>query len=267
MIYNRNREQLEAMGREGVQILQDTESVRLVRVLNLFDLFVLKDDVSLSPHLTNDGFWESWITSWFTKWVRPGMTVLDIGANCGYYTMLAEKLVGPHGSVVAYEPNPVFAELLRHTRNNNRADFKIREVALSDSMGTAELYVPDNYHGSASIMSTFENFNRKTHYDVKKTTLNEEARNMIFTTHDIVKIDAEGAEQTIWNGGSDVWKCAHHTTIVMEYTPHAYSEGFLDELFRWGDVSMIESDGEEHRVSRGWIQDQPDLVMLVVRKK
>lgn len=267
MIYNRNREQIEFMGREGAHILQDTENIRLVRVLNLFDLFVLKDDISLAPHLTRDGFWESWVTSWFTKWIRPGMTVLDIGANSGYYTLLAEKLVGRHGHVIAYEPNPVYAELLRQTRNANRGNFKIREVALSDEVGTAHLYVPDNYHGSASIMSNFGHFKIKRKYKVKKTTLDKEAQNLVFAHHDIVKIDAESAEETIWNGGHSVWDCVHHTTIVMEYTPNAYSDAFLDELFKWGDVFAIQSDGEEERVSREWIRDQPDLVMLVVRKK
>lgn len=113
MIYNLSRGAIEERGRRGRHIVSETDSTYTVRVLDMFDLVVLNDDQSLTPCLVNDGFWEAWISSWLTRWIRPGMTFIDVGANCGYYTMLAEKLVGQHGHVVAYEPNPVYVETLR----------------------------------------------------------------------------------------------------------------------------------------------------------
>ena len=264
---NMTRAQVEEQGHKGVQTIKETDSTRLVRVLNGFDLFVLKDDISLTPSLTEHGFWEAWITSWLTRWLRPGMTFLDIGANCGYYSFLADRLVGKYGNVVAYEPNPVYAELLRQSRNVNDAGFKVRTAALGDKVGSVNLTVPADSHGSASIVNDFSEFDKTRVYEVPMTTLDSELLNITFFRHDIIKIDAEGAEEKIWNGGNRIWDCNDHTTIMFEYTPGAYSEGFLDELYKWGSITAILYDGSEGPVSKGWINSLTDWQMLVVRKR
>lgn len=265
MKYNMTRDQVERLGLMGKEILSETESTRLVRVLNSFDMFVLKDDESLTPCLTEDGYWEPWITSWLTRWLRPGMTFLDIGANCGYYSLVADRLVGRHGCVVAYEPNPVYAELLKKTRNVNDANYKVRNIALSCHSGTDKLYVPGNLYGSASMGNNFEGYETRV-YDVSVTSLDSEVQSLVFFRHDVVKIDAEGWEERIWNGGSRLWDSSDHTTIMMEYTPGAYSDGFLDELYSWGAVSAIGFDGAEHPAPINWVRELTDWRMIVVRK-
>jgi len=49
---------------------------------------------------------ENFETHFLKKFVRPGMSVVDIGANIGYYTLLLSQLVGRDGSVTAFEPDP-----------------------------------------------------------------------------------------------------------------------------------------------------------------
>ena len=265
--YNMTRSEVELNGRSGRNTFEETESPRLVHVMDEFDLFVLKDDTSLTPCLTHDGFWEAWITSWITRWLRPGMTFLDIGANVGYYTMIADRLVGKYGSVVAYEANPVYAELLRNTRNRNNANFKLRNYAVADHLGEETLIVPDTLHGSASIVQKFEDFSNKTEYVVPATTLDHEVMNLIFFRHDIVKIDAEGAEEMIWAGGSRLWDSLDHTTVMLEWTPNAYSDQFMNKLYDWGYVSTVGYDGGEYSVTKEWINSQSDWVMLIIRKR
>ncbi len=51
-------------------------------------LYVDTRDVSLSPHIIIDGYWESWVTRAIQRLVKPGMIVVEIGANIGYYTTL-----------------------------------------------------------------------------------------------------------------------------------------------------------------------------------
>lgn len=267
MIYNISRPRLELVGNSNAAVLDETFATKRVRVLGEFDLHIMKDDISLGPHLEREGFWEAWVTSWLTHWLRPGMTFLDIGANVGYYTMLAEKIVGRYGTVVAYECNPDYAELLRATRAINNASFKIREVAVSDHVGKALLTVPENYHGSGSIASQFKDFEITRVYEVSTTTLDLEARNLVFYRHDFIKIDAEGAEEKILDGAGAILGAMDHTTIMLEYTPGAYSDTFLTELYRWGDVKVITGDAEEKAVSGEWIKSQEDWVMLVVRKR
>lgn len=266
-MYNYSRDHIEQIARLGARTISETTSTRRVRVLDSFDMFVLKDDISLTPHLTNDGFWEAWITSWLTRWLRPGMTFIDIGANSGYYSLLAKTLVGKYGTVVAYEPNPTYAELIRSSRSINDLDIKVREVAVADQVGLATLTVPENYHGSASITSDFEEFELTRVFEVNTTTLDAEVQQLNFFRHDIVKIDAEGAEELIWNGGKSLWSSEDHATLLLEYTPGAYSDGFLKELFDWGHVYAVTYEGGEQRVSVDWIKALTDWRMLVIRKR
>lgn len=69
-------------------------------------------DISLTPHIIQDGYWENWITKVFLDIVKPGMTVLDIGANIGYYSLLAASRVGSTGKVISFEANPELADIL-----------------------------------------------------------------------------------------------------------------------------------------------------------
>ncbi len=62
------------------------DETALCRVLGRYKMFVDTSDNSLSPHLMLDGYWEMWLTEALARAIRPGMTVVDVGANLGYFT-------------------------------------------------------------------------------------------------------------------------------------------------------------------------------------
>ncbi len=68
-------------------------------------------DAAVTPGLRS-GEYESHLTAVFERYCTPGMTVVDVGANLGYYSLLAAHLVGPNGKVVALEPNSENCRLL-----------------------------------------------------------------------------------------------------------------------------------------------------------
>ena len=85
------------------------------------DLFVDPEDQIITPCLLEHGVWEPSVTELVSDEIRSGDTVLDIGANVGYYTLLFAELVGEHGRVFAFEPDPMCQQianshLARHVR-------------------------------------------------------------------------------------------------------------------------------------------------------
>ncbi len=75
------------------------------------ELFADAADAAVTPGLRS-GEYEPHLTAVFERYCRPGMTVVDVGANLGYYSLLASRLVGASGRVIALEPNSENCRLL-----------------------------------------------------------------------------------------------------------------------------------------------------------
>jgi FkbM family methyltransferase len=125
----------------------------LTRTVYGHKLYVDTRDLSLTPHLLMDGAWEMWITRALEELIEPGMTVVDVGANVGWYTLLAAERVGPSGRVVAFEANPETVALLRRTVDVNgaRGWTTVEPVALADREGEITLHALAEHRGTSSI--------------------------------------------------------------------------------------------------------------------
>jgi len=88
-------------------------NIALTRILNRYAMYVDTTDLSMTPQLMMQGQWEPSVTSFLLRIVRPGMTVVDIGAGFGYFSVLAGAHVGPNGKVEAIEADPRNHEILR----------------------------------------------------------------------------------------------------------------------------------------------------------
>ena len=261
-LYNKSRQWLENTSADELEVRPLGDGRFAVWCLGSFWLVCKGDDESLGKNIIRTGYWESWITSWFTQWVRPGMTVLDVGANCGYYTMLSEKLVGPYGNVVAYEPNPEYDADLADTRRLNHATFKHRPVALGKESDFGYLSYQEGFPGGASIKA-----DQGVGHEIRITTIDSEERNLTFLNPDIIKLDIESAEEDAWLGAQVVLNGPKHCTLILEWTPGAYSETFAHDLGDWGDLYIVGYAGEEIRVTPSALESLDELRMVVVRKK
>ncbi|KAF0200470.1 MAG: FkbM family methyltransferase, partial [bacterium] len=109
-------------------------------------------ETSLAPMIIQYGLWEKWVTDVFLSLVKPGMTVVDIGANCGYYSLLAAQAVGPSGQVHCVEPNPILHNnLTRSFAINGYNQVKLHKIAFSAKEEEVTLYTPGYFSGGASI--------------------------------------------------------------------------------------------------------------------
>lgn len=258
-------ENVEWMGRLGAAVIKEDHDYKLARVLNSFDMYTMNGDSSVSPHLVNDGYWESWITSWIFNNVDADTDFYDVGANTGYYAFLAASL---GASVVAFEPNIAYHEMMLCSMGTNGFLMPVVSKAVSDKIGTAVLSVPDTLHGSGSITTDFVGSQwGGSNFEVSTTTLDIIIGELPpRRSKAVVKIDAEGAEQMIWNGAANMRE-SMAPTFLLEWTPESYSDDFYSCLTEYGDVMWLNHAGEEQPVDKDWLDWQTDWQMLVIRSR
>jgi FkbM family methyltransferase len=138
------------------------------------------------------GNYEPEQTQLFERYVRPGSVVYDIGAHYGYYSLLSSTLAGDSGTVIAFEPSPAnLARLRRHLELNRCVNVRIIEKAISDSEGTA--------HFETRTGSGVGHLADDGPLEVRVTRLDTVADEL--PQPDVIKIDVEGAEMGVLEGG------------------------------------------------------------------
>ena len=163
--------------------------------------------VGSAPHGAWIGTLERAILKQFVGLLRPGMTVWDIGANVGLYSLPSARAVGPTGRVYAFEPMPQNARLLRRHLNLNRlANVQIWEVAVSDCEGFVSMTEgdsPSEFHVAP-----------QGEWTVKAVTLDDWISRNGGSPPDLVKIDVEGSDDAVLRGGARVF-AAHRPTMLL----------------------------------------------------
>ncbi len=132
--------------------------------------------------------------------LRPGATFFDIGANIGFVTLIAARLVGPGGRVVAFEPVPANVAAIRENLALNGIDWvEVHETAVAREPGKASLIV-----SAVSAFSRLASVNVPTGardtIEVDVTSIDEFVARPGAPLPDVVKIDVEGAELEVIAG-------------------------------------------------------------------
>ena len=160
-------------------------------------------------------FHEPLQTQLFKRVVKEGQTVVDIGAHIGYYTLLAAKLVGRRGRVLAFEPDlENYKKLLQNVKLNEYKHVYPVKKAISDIVGTAKLWL----HPSSSSNHSLFGFGERTKYiNVSVTTLDEFFKRKGYGPVDVVKIDVEGAELSVLLGMEKIIEHNQELKLFVEF--------------------------------------------------
>jgi FkbM family methyltransferase len=198
------------------------------------------------------GEFENRETRFVERFLKPGMTVLDIGANQGYYTLLASQRVGTNGRVVAFEPSPREREALEfHLRLNSCSNVSIEALALSDYEGDADLYlVKGKETGLNSLKPPAVRQELLERVRVEIRPLDNWLDEQKIERVDFVKLDVEGAELSVLKGAAKVLGGEKAPVILIEVAnirtmPWGYK---VDEIIRYlresgYELFEIEEDG------------------------
>ena len=202
----------------------------LLKTANGFKLYVDSRDISIAPHLILDGVWEEWTESVLRQLLRPGMTVVEAGANVGYFTLVMARAVGAAGRVISFECDPELAALARDNIEINglHRTARIDERALGERDGRVTFYRTDRHRGGGSLIAGLEQIphnptDQRSAIEVAMTTLDAWARDSS-ARPDFLKLDAEGAEPAILRGGKELLDSDRPLTIVMEFFPRFVRE-------------------------------------------
>ncbi|HZT08344.1 MAG TPA: FkbM family methyltransferase [Chloroflexota bacterium] len=212
-----------------------------------FKILTAADDLAVSAQLRK-GSYEPGVTSVFRRFVKPGMNVVDVGANIGYYTMLSASIVGPTGHVLAVEPNPQNVKLLEASRRVNGFD-NVTAVQAAAGRATGLLILNSSYsNGTTSDLPpefTDAFMAMETVPCLRLDALTAEKRPIRF-----IKIDVEGAEYNALLGCQSVIE-SDRPVIVTEFSPgsmpgisHIQGEEYLRWLTRLRyRLGVIEPEG------------------------
>lgn len=167
--------------------------------------------------------------------VRPGDQVLDVGANVGLYSLYLSRQVGPQGRVIAVEPDPETADLLRQNLAANGCDnVTVLACALAAEDGRASLFRVDGHRGNASL-ADLQGTGQSVEVELKR---GEEALAGLGVTPRVAKIDVEGAEPLVFAGlGSRrpevaLFECVPRQMRGMGCDPLAFLESLAGEGYR-----------------------------------
>lgn len=175
-------------------------------------------DRFVSRQLREHGVWEPFETRLVMACLGPGDVFLDVGANIGYFSILAAQCVGAQGRVWAFEPDPANCALMRASvaRNGFEEIVVAEEAALSDHTGTGVLYLSEDNLGDHQV---FGSGGGRARRDIRLLHGAEHlARHGV--RPGLVKIDTQGSEYAVVTGLMPLLRtCTPDLRLLIELTP------------------------------------------------
>lgn len=203
--------------------------------------------IGSGPHGAWIGTLERMKLANFVHALRTGMTVWDIGANVGLYTLPSARAVGRTGSVYAFEPMPRnLVYLQRHVHMNGLHNVAIIPAAVHDSSGTLRMTEgdsPSEFHADAAGA-----------FDVPAIALDTWVAETGSREPDVVKMDVEGAEAAVLRGGERTF-LAHKPILYLSLHGDQQRQACGGLLSRWGYRVRSLEQGLSQATSSEWVAE------------
>ena len=242
-------------------------------------LLLPSDDLSLMPELVATGTYDSPFTAFVQRHVKPGDTVIDVGAHAGLFTLLLAYQVWESGRVIAYEPNPRMLELLRDNVTMNWLSDRVEIVpkAAAAASGSLPFLAPSRYTMTGSLrpveqlLETADRVEALERLEVEAEPLDVHVGR--FERIDLVKIDVEGAEEQVFAGMNQLLASGAVKRVSFEVARELMGDDwkpFADRLRRlasegWEFCTITEA-GEPEPISLDAIVDRGRFSQVLMQR-
>lgn len=231
--------------------LMDADEGDIIRVDSPagFSIHVRPTDVAVGATVANGGLHEPHVTAVFERRLRPGMRVIDIGANIGWFTLLAAARVGAAGQVIAVEPDRGNAGMLEASRRANGFDnVLLLPVAAGRQSGAVAIYKAYSNAATAPL-DTVDPLAADLVPAIRLDDIVDAPRGAI----GLIKADVEGAEPLAL-GGLERTLRRDRPVVICEFAPgmmpgvsgvdgRQFIEWLRGLAYR---IAVIATDGSEH---------------------
>ena len=211
-------------------------------------------DQGISRGLYLTGVHEPHSTRQFREELKPGMVLLEIGANIGYYTLIALQHLGPKGSVVALEPSPVNVDSLSENLRLNDVADKVRVLPYAAGREPSKLTFYEMPSGNLNtlVKEAFDEFTPKSVYDVEVLPVDELVSREGLRI-DYFRMDVEGYETEVIEGMVDTLTrpdgpVGGFIEVHSEFLCRSGSSGraFVERMFELGyKIKVSRFEGED----------------------
>lgn len=203
-------------------------------------------------------------------YLRPDDNFLDVGANIGFYSLLASSLIRPTGVVDAFEPTPISALRLKENLKLNGIDcVTVHQKAVGNRAGTVRFQqVRDNYLNRISTGSGFEGDTEVEYVRLADAVAD---RHYAFG-----KMDIEGAELAALEGAEPMLASENPPVWLLEVNDRLGDYGYTKEEFwewitsRGFDLAVYDPDARDIRfLNKDWLywRERPENVLAIARTR
>lgn len=248
------------------QLIQGGVEVTLATIGSV-ELYVPADDAAIGSRMLRRRAYQPPLSGLLPRIIAPGMTFVDVGANLGYFSLLAAQMVGETGTVVAIEPGERNCRLLyRSVVRNRLRNVQLHPYAISDRRETL-VYLAQGSNGTIAPLDA-DTGGPAGGRLVPAIPLDDLVAGL--DRVDVIKLDVEGAEARVLRGAAATL-ARHRPLVVSEFSPllleqvsGVSGDVYLSQLLDLGyQLSVVDPDGAGELIACG---RDPRAVVRVLQR-
>ena len=192
-------------------------------------------DTSVASSILTNGTYEPELLSEIRKTLKSGAVFIEGGANIGFFSLIAAKIIGPTGVVIAFEPTPTtYGYLKKNIKINNISNVIISNSGLSSSEKSQSFLLSPHPEENSIIDCSSKSLKSGTKIiNIKTVTIDKFCQNNNLKKVDLIKLDIEGQELEAIKGAKEILLKNKNIKIIFELNI-AYQENgieFANQIF------------------------------------